>query len=653
MYRQEAREEYAQALRLGLREQKALQAAGKSLYPPVLDELLDSSTVEQAREVGLVEIPVEQIVGVKSAGRIRAFTPGFRPILNPESEFAAKWINLCAAHLSEGIREPILCFEYLGKFYIQEGNKRLSVLKHMGAPRITGTVRRILPPESDDPRIRAYYEFLDFYKATGLYQVQFRRPGDYGILLSCLGKTLGERWSDREKRTFSAYYQYFRDAFFALGGESLEILPEEALLLWLQVYPFRDLGALTAPELKRALSGLWEDVVALAQPKPVEVRTEPVETESRKSTFARIITGIADHVNVAFVHPLDVEKSTWVGAHEDGRKFMEGELAGQVTVRSYFHADSPEETEMLLEQAVADGADVVFTTTPQLSRPTLRAALKYPRVRFLNCSVDTPYSSIRTYYSRIYEAKFITGAIAGAMANDDLIGYIGSNPIFGVPASINAFALGAQLTNPRAKVVLRWSCLPGTPQEDFLKSGIRVISNRDVPTQDRKHLDFCNYGTYFLDDDGHMQALASPLWLWGQFYVNVIRSVLAGTWDKDKDTPRAVNYWWGMNSGVIDVELSKTIPDSMLALANILRQGLKDGTIDPFRRRIVAQDGTVKNDGSRSFTPDEVLRMDWLCENVEGSIPGYEELLPFARSMVRQLGVYRDQIPLEKEEGGL
>ena len=653
MYRQEAREEYAQALRLGQREQKALQAAGKSLYPVVLDELLDSTTLEQAREVGLVEIPVEQIVGVKSAGRIRAFTPGFRPILSPESEFAAKWINLCAAHLSEGIREPILCFEYLGKFYIQEGNKRLSVLKHMGAPRITGTVRRILPPESDDPRIRAYYEFLDFYKVSGIYQIQFRRPGDYGTLLSYLGKAPGERWSDREKRTFSAYYQYFRDAFFALGGESLEILPEEALLLWLQVYPFRDLGALTAPELKRALSGLWEDVVALAQPKPVEVRTEPMDTESRKSTFARIITGIADHVNVAFVHPLDAGKSPWVGAHEDGRKYLESELAGQITVRSYFHADSSEETEMLLEQAVADGADVVFTTTPQLSRPTLRAALKYPRVRFLNCSVDTPYSSIRTYYSRIYEAKFITGAIAGAMANDDLIGYIGSNPIFGVPASVNAFALGAQLTNPRAKVVLRWSCLPGTPQEDFLKSGIRVISNRDVPTQDRKHLDFCNYGTYFLDDDGHMQALASPLWLWGQFYVNVIRSVLAGTWDKDKDTPRAVNYWWGMNSGVIDVELSRSIPDSMLALANILRQGLKDGTIDPFRRRIVAQDGTVKNDGSRSFTADEVLRMDWLCENVEGSIPEYEELLPFARSMVRQLGVYRDRIPLEKEEGGL
>lgn len=46
------------------------------------------------------------------------------------------------------------------------------------------------------------------------------------------------------------------------------------------------------------------------------------------------------------------------------------------------------------------------------------------------------YSSIRTYYGRIYEAKFITGAIAGAMAGDDRIGYIASYPIFGVPASI-------------------------------------------------------------------------------------------------------------------------------------------------------------------------------------------------------------------------
>ena len=47
-----------------------------------------------------------------------------------DTEFAAKWAGLCAAHLSdEGIRDPIKCYEYLGNFYVQEGNKRVSVLK--------------------------------------------------------------------------------------------------------------------------------------------------------------------------------------------------------------------------------------------------------------------------------------------------------------------------------------------------------------------------------------------------------------------------------------------------------------------------------------------------------------------------------------------
>ena len=41
--------------------------------------------------------------------------------------------------------------------------------------------------------------------------------------------------------------------------------------------------------------------------------------------------------------------------------------------------------------------------------------------------------------------------------------------------------------------------------------------------------------------------------------------------------------------------------------------------------------------------------MDWLCKNVEGTIPRYEEVLPFAQPMVRELGVFRDQIPVNKE----
>lgn len=649
MFRQEAREEYIQAQRLGQREYKLAVAAGEDPYPAVLDEVLQGRSTDTVKDMGLVEIPAEKIVGVKSAGRITAFTASFRPLLDIDSEFGGKWIDLCNAHLTVGIQEPILCYEYLGQFYVQEGNKRVSVLRHMGSPRIPGIVKRVVPPMSDDPRVKAYYEFVEFHKDTGLYLVQFRRPGDYAALLSYLGKEPGEVWDERERRTFASYYGYFREAFAAQEGQKLGLLPEEALLVWLRVHPFKDLARLSAKELCRTIDALWEDMTADAQPEPVEVRTAAPETEGRPNVISRIMSGTPDHLNVAFVHPMDPEISPWVRGHDLGRQYLEQELGSKVTVRSYFHADNTELAQQQLDLAVAEGAEVVFTTTPQLSRSTLRAAVKYPKVRFLNCSVDTPYSSIRTYYSRIYEAKFISGAIAGAMANNDRIGYIGTAPIYGVPASINAFALGAQLTNPRAKILLRWSCVAGEHQAEFLRSGVQVISNRDAPTQEKMYLDYCNYGIYGWDERGALQSLASPVWLWGRFYENVIKSIFAGTWDKDKDTPRAVNYWWGMDSGVIDVELSDNLPDGPRALAEMLRTGIQNGTIDPFCRRIVSQDGTVQNDGSRTFTPDELLRMDWLCENVEGTIPEFEELQPFARSMVRELGVYRDRIPMEKE----
>ena len=638
---QEVKEEYLQALKMGQKEYKEAGAE----HPLVLDELLGENPTNAVVDVGIIEIPTQRIIGVKSAGRIAAFSPSFLPLMPLESEFSAKWRELCAAHLDEGIRDPILCYEYLGDFYVQEGNKRVSVLRYFGAPSITGMVKRVLPEPSEEPRVKAYYEFLDFYKDSKLYEIQFRQPGDFGKLLSYLGKESGEAWTEDERRQFRSYFYYFRETFTQLGGEKLDLLPGEGLLLWLRVYPFSDLGTLSSMELKKSMGALWGDMISISQEEPVQVQTEP-STEVKGNIFTKLISPGPEHVNVAFVHPRELSTSPWVTGHEEGAEYMKQALGDAVTVRSYFHADTQEQAEQILDQAVEEGAQVVFTTTPQLGRATLIAAVKYPKVKFLNCSVDAPYSSVRTYYSRIFEGKFITGAIAGAMSDNNQIGYVGSYPIFGVPASINAFALGAQLTNPRARIDLRWSCMEGQPVADFIKKGIKVISNRDVPTPNKMYLDYCDYGTYMVTEEGSLQPLGSPVWMWGKFYEQVVQSVLRGTWENAKG--QAVNYWWGMDSGVIDVALPDTLPEGVRFMARMLRQGLRKGTVDPFARRIVAQDGTIKNTGE-SFTPEELLHMDWLCENVEGSIPPFDQVQPFAQAMVRELGVYRDQIPMEKE----
>ncbi len=635
---------------MGQKEIKELEAANKSPFPAVLDELLAGRPEYTVQELPAQEIPVDRVTGTKSAGRTSAFSAGFLPLLTPDSEFATKWMALCADHLSDtGIRDPILCYEYLGNFYVQEGNKRLSVLKYFGSPRIPSVIRRILPPMSEEPRIKAYYEFLDFYKHTGLYEIQFRRPGDYAKLLAYLGREPGQDWSEWDRRNFSANYHYFREAFQALGGGKADLLPEEALLLWLQVYPYKLLGDSTAKDLKKSLGGLWADVLAGSGEEPVKLETAAPPAEGR-GILEKLIAPAPEHLNLAFIHQRDPERSTWTQGHEQGRAYLEQALGDKIKVRSYFNADTPEQAEALLEQAVADGAELIFTTTPQLLRPTLKVSVKYPKIRFLNCSADSPLSSVRSYYCRIYEGKFVTGAIAGALAENDCIGYIGSYPIMGVPASINAFALGAQMTNPRAKILLDWSCLPGNATTRLLQKGVRVVSNRDIPVKDPQYLEHGAFGTYAVDENGALIPLASPCWLWGRLYENIVRAVLAGTWPQKKGMPEAVNYWWGMDSGVIDVELSDRVPESLRAMTRLLVRDLREGRLDPFRRRILAQDGSVKNDGGRSFSPAELLHMDWLCENVEGRIPDYEELLPVSQTLVRELGLHREQVPREKEE---
>ena len=147
----EAIEQYKHALKQGQKDYRADVLRGRYPYPQVLDEVLVESMCAGRVELGLVEVPLEQIVGTKSAGRKSAFSSSFMPLLPLETEFSNKWIRLCQAHLGdEGIREPIKCYEYMGRFYVEEGNKRVSVLKSYGAGTIPGQVTRLLPAESQD-----------------------------------------------------------------------------------------------------------------------------------------------------------------------------------------------------------------------------------------------------------------------------------------------------------------------------------------------------------------------------------------------------------------------------------------------------------------------------------------------------------------------
>ena len=638
-----AAELYAKALKAGQKYYKTAVAADQDPYPAVLDRIEADYEITGRVELGLVNIPTDRIVGTRSAGRTAALAGNFMPLLDPDTEFGTKWIRLCESHMEEGIRDPILCYEFLGKFYVQEGNKRVSVLRSFDAPTVAANVIRLLPAHSDDPKIEVYYEFIQFFNRTGLYGVDFDKPGDYARLLAALGMDPEHDWTEEERRSFRSGLARFQSAYEKMKVQPAS--PSEALLVWLSVFHFSDIKELPMAELVSRIAALWTDMKTKSEEgDAIEIKQEIAPKD--KSLVAKLLgVGQSDHVRVAFIYGFDPKTSSWTRAHDHGREHLEQVLGEKVEVQTYLAKERDYFAAM--QGAVEDGARVIFATTPPMIDACRKIATLHKNVQVFNCALSQPYTGVRMYHSRIYECKFITGAIAGAMAGRDCIGYVSGYPIFGEPASINAFALGVRMTNPRARVKLLWSCTRKDSIEEFIRQGVSVISNRDATSPDNAHWAL-EWGTYALREDGSMLPLAVPCWNWGAFYEKLVRSVLKGDLEEGP-ADRPINYWFGMDSGVVDVQFSDNIPDGVRSLASLLRKDLVRGELDPFRTRILDQNGVCRCDGTTGFTPEELMRMDWLCENIDGSIPAFDELLPGSREMVRLLGLYRETLTPKTE----
>ncbi|MBQ2960589.1 MAG: BMP family ABC transporter substrate-binding protein [Oscillospiraceae bacterium] len=647
MSRQEAIFQYKDALKQGQKYYKNALNRGQHPFPPVLDDILDESTVAGRVSLGLVNVPSDLIVGVKSAGRVTALAGNFMPILEEHSEFAAKWISLCEAHLSdEGIRDPIVCTEYMGRFYVQEGNKRASVLKSYGAPRIPAMVTRLIPEYSSDRAVQVYYEFMDFYQKSGLYSMRFSRRGQYEKLQALLGFEPDQVWTEAQRRSFSAALSHFEAAYKKVkAGQQGAVSLSEAMLEMLEVFSLEEIKAQSVAELAQKLTSLWADAIIESEDRAPQLHTEP---GSDGQNIVKKIFGLGriEYAKIAFIYAFDPDKSAWTRAHDLGRLYLEQHMEGRCRVRVYEAYDKDYYAAM--QKAVAEGAGLIFATTSPMMDACRRIATEHRNVRVFNCALHRHFSNVHMYYSRIHEAKFITGAIAGAMSEGDTVGYVANYPIYGVPASINAFALGLRMTNPKAKLKLLWSCMPGYPLLEFVKEGVDVISNRDATDPKEPHLAY-EWGTYKLHADGSLQPLALPYWDWGRFYERIVKNYMDGTLAQGS-AQGGINYFWGLSSGVIDVKLDEELPAGVRALAEILKNGLISGEIKPFRSRIYDQNGLMRCDGEREMSAEEIMGMDWFCDNVEGKLPKLEELLPQSVEMAKILGIGTERRETENED---
>lgn len=352
-------------------------------------------------------------------------------------------------------------------------------------------------------------------------------------------------------------------------------------------------------------------------------------------------------LKIAFIYPKTKDTSGWTYAHELGRLHLEQAFGGKVKTMAIDRADTDAEVENAIELAVSSGCNLIFTIAIQMANQSVRSAIRHPDVRIYNCSVKMSYSSICTYYARMYESKFLVGAIAAALSRTDRLGYVADYPIYGEIANINAFALGARMINPYVKVYLEWSRVKGEDAGTRLDhEGIVFISGNDMITPEQASR---KYGLYVKKEDGALMNLATPIWHWGKFYERIVRNICKGNTEADAlKGKKAVNYWWGMSADVIDVICSKNMPYGTLRLIEFLKNAIRQGSFQPFDGIIYSQDGEVRCREGQSLGADEIITMDWLTDNIAGQIPEFEELTEEAQALVQFQGIKVDERTGEK-----
>ena len=628
-------EDYFLARKEGLRVLHAQRQRGAEPGLPVLSDLLPEINRMTQVSLGLEQIALSQIDGTATKGRTAAFSAGFYPLLDPDSEFATKWALLYDEIVEDGLRQPIVALEYYHRYYVVEGNKRVSVMKRLDAVLIEANVTRIIPAPEDSPRYRIYQEFLAFFEDTKINFITFTREGGYARLYALMGKKPGVKWAGEEVFDLQSCYYRFAQAYHAQAGRTPPMAVSEAFLVYLEVFGYGESINKTPNELGEGIRRIWPEFIVAAAQKPAALLSEP--TEKQQTLLQSVWRRPPQTLRCAFLYNRSPQTSGWTYWHELGRKALE-EMFGKRVETTAREQIPQKEAEAAIEALIKEGYDVIFATSPVFLEACVRQSAAHPNAKILNCSLLANYHNVRSYYLRIYEAKFILGAIAGALADDDLIGYIADYPIYGTPASVNAFALGAQMTNPRARVVLEWSTIPGySPEQALRDRGVHIISSRDISAP---HLESRAFGLYH-EEDRVITNLAMPVWNWSKLYQGIVRSILTGAWSEEGEhnADRAMSYYMGMSSDAIDIISSRRVPPRVRRLVELLHERIRSGAFLPFVGPILDQSGAERVAEDVALTPQEIIGMDYLAANVSGRIPVLSELTEPAQSLAALQGL--------------
>lgn len=329
----------------------------------------------------------------------------------------------------------------------------------------------------------------------------------------------------------------------------------------------------------------------------------------------------AKEMKVGFIYVSPVGDAGWSYAHDLGRQAVE-ELDGVTTSFVEAVPEGPD-AERVIQNMARKNFDIVFATSFGYMDPMLKVAKQFPKTVFMHCSGFKSADNMGNYFGRMYQARFLSGMVAGAMTESNTIGYVAAFPIPEVIRGINAFTLGAQSVNADATVRVVWTKTwydPATEKEaakSLLDVGADVIAqHQDSPGPQEAAQE---KGVYSIGYNSDMTAFApkahltAPIWNWGPYYQSVVKSVQDGTW-------KSSSAWPGMETGIVDLApFGEMVPQEIRQMVNAKKAEIASGDTDVFIGPIKDQQGKVRIADGVQADDKSLLGMTWFVEGVIGT----------------------------------
>ncbi len=346
-------------------------------------------------------------------------------------------------------------------------------------------------------------------------------------------------------------------------------------------------------------------------------------------------------VRAAFVYLGTTNDKGWTNAHDDGRKYLEQQLKGQV--ETVFAENVPEgaESQRVFEDFAQKGASVVYGTSFGYMDFMLAAAQKYPDVKFEHNTGFKTLPNLGTYGAAQEDARYVAGLISGKMTKSNVLGFIGSFPIPEVIRDMNGWARGVQIANPQAKIHTVWINSWFDPPKETTAANSLLDLNADVLASVTDSPAMAQAAAakkrYSVGSDSDQTSYAPdymlicPFWVWGIHYVKSVQSVIDGTWKNSQ-------VYYHMKDGVSSITApNKIVPADVAKLAEDAIAGLKAGTLDIWKGplkdnkgNVIVPDGKSIGDAFKG-TPlpgqsaadgyVQSEQMNWALDNIVDAVP--------------------------------